>query len=91
VYSLDSDTVNAALRGNPKVVQRVSATDPALIWICTIVVEETVGKQVSHINTLRSQRKPHGRECQFLADLVGALASFQILAYTDEAEELYRS
>jgi len=91
VYSLDSDIVNGIVKGNGVILGRVRAVRPAERWVSTIVVEELVGKQVSHINTLRSQRKPLGRECQFLADLIRAFSSFQILPYTDEAEELYQS
>ncbi len=88
MYSLNSDTVNGIVRGNQRIVQRFRAVDFTEQWICTIVIEELVGKQASHLNTLRSQRKPLGRECRFLADLVNALAAFQILPYTDEAEQL---
>lgn len=55
------------------------------------MVEELVGKQISHLNSLRSQRKPLGRESQFLAKLVQSLAAFPLLPYTDEAEELFQS
>ncbi len=91
MYSLDSDTVNGIVKGNSIIVQRVRAVDYADLWLSTIVVEELVGKQVSHLNTLRSQRRPLGRESQFLADLMRALSVFQILPYTDEAEVLFQS
>lgn len=91
MYSLDADTVNGIVRGNGHLFQRVRAVPTADRWVSTIVVEETVGKQISHLNTLRSQRKPFGRESRFLAELVKALAAFQILPYTDEAEQLYQS
>ncbi len=91
MYSLDSDTVNGILKRNPAIVRRVREERPDNLWICTIVVEELVGKQVSHINTLRSQRRPFGRESRFLADLVAVFSAFQILPYTDEAEGLYQS
>jgi tRNA(fMet)-specific endonuclease VapC len=91
VYSLDSDTVNGILKRNATIVSHIRAERPVNLWICTIVIEELVGKQVSHINTLRSQRKPLERESRFLADLIKAFSSFQILPYTDEAERLYHS
>ena len=91
MYSLDSDTVNGIIKGNATIIRRVRAVNPADRWICTIVIEELLGKQISHINTLRSQRKPLGRECQFLSDLIKSLSAFQILPYTDEAEQLYQS
>ena len=91
MYSLDSDIVNGVVKGNGVILRRVRSVEPAERWVSTIVVEELVGKQVSHINTLRSQRRPLGRECRLLADLIGAFSSFQILPYTDEAEELYQS
>jgi len=86
VYSLDTDTVNGIVRGNGHLFQRVRAVPTADRWVSTIVVEETVGKQISHLNTLRSQRKPFGRESRFLAELVQAFAALRILPYTDEAE-----
>ncbi len=91
MYSLDSDTVNGLLRANVTLARRVRAKAPASLWVSTIVVEEIVGRQVSHLNTLRSQRRPFGRESRFLAELIPALAAFQILPYTDEAEQLYQS
>ena len=91
VYSLDSDTLNGLVKGNALLLQRVRAVKPVHRWVSTIVVEELVGKQISHVNSLRSQRKPFGRESQFLADLVQSLSAFQILPYTDEAEALYQS
>lgn len=91
MYSLDSDTVNGLLRGNINLIRRVRAESDLSIWISTIVVGETVGKQISHINTLRSQGKPFGRESEFLAKLLPALAAFQILPYTDKAEQLFKS
>ena len=91
MFSLDADTVNGIIRGNERLSQRVRAVPADERWVSTIVVEETVGKQVSHLNTLRSQRKLFGRESRFLAELVKALAAFQILPYTDEAEQLYQS
>lgn len=91
MFSLDADTVSGIIRGNERLSQRARALPIADRWISTIVVEETVGKQISHLNSLRSQRKPFGRESRFLADLIKALPAFQILPYTDEAEQLYQS
>ena len=91
MYSLDSDTMNGLVKGNALFRRRIRDVKPAERWVSTIVVEELVGKQISHVNSLRSQRKPFGQESQFLADLVQTLAAFQILPYTDEAEALYQS
>ena len=86
MFSLDTDTINGVVRENSIIVGRVRAAPIADRWVSTIVIEETIGKQVSHLNTLRSQRKSFGRESQFLAELVRAIAALQILPYTDEAE-----
>ena len=83
--------MNGVVRGNSLLLQRLRAVKPTDRWVSTIVVEELVGKQISHVNSLRSRRKPFGRESRFLAALVQALAAFQILPYTDEAEALYQS
>ena len=91
MYSLDTDTLNGIIRENETIIRRVRAVPNAARWVSTIVVEETVGKQISHLNTLRSQRKSFGRESQFLVDLFKVIAIFQILPYTDEAERLYQS
>lgn len=90
-YSFDSDTFNGIAKGNERLLRRVRAVPLADRWVCTIVVEEVLGKQISHVNTLRSQRRPFGRESRFLADLVAVFSAFQILPYTDEAEALYQS
>ena len=91
MYSLDSDTINGLLRANLNLVRRVRAEPISNLWISTIVVEEIAGKQISYINSLRSQRRRFGRESLFLAELISALAAFQILPYTDEAEQIYQS
>ena len=91
MFSLDTDTVNGIVRENDTIIRRVRAIPVAARWVSTIVIEETVGKQASHLNTLRSQRRPFGRESRFLAELVRVIATFQILPYTDEAEQLYQS
>ena len=83
--------MNGIVRGNAILSRRVWSQKAVDLWVSTIVVEELVGKQISHVNTLRSQRRPFGRESRFLAALVQALAAFQILPYTDEAEALYQS
>lgn len=90
-YSLDADTVNGIVRGNERLLRRLRAVPPADRWVCTIVVEEVLGGQISHVNTLRSRHRPFGRESRFLADLVVVFATFHILPYTDEAEALYQS
>ncbi len=79
------------LSGQMKQLFAVSALFLSRIGGSTIVIEETVGKQVSHLNTLRSQRRSSSRESRFLAELVRIIAAFQILPYTDEAEQLYQS
>ncbi len=91
MFLLDTDTVNGIVRENDTIVRRVRAVPVADRWVSTIVIEETVGKQISHLNTLRSQRKALSRESRFLAELVRIIAAFQILPYTDEAEQLYQS
>ena len=91
MFSLDTDTVNGIARANEAIVRRVRAVPMADRWISTIVIEETVGKQISHLNTLRSQRRSFDWESRFLAELVRIIAAFQILPYTDEAEQLYQS
>lgn len=82
MYSLDSDTVNGLLRSNLNLIRRVQAKPASSLWVSTIVVEEIVGKQISRINTLRSQSRPFGRESEFLAMLLPALTASQILPYT---------
>lgn len=91
MYSFDSDTVTGILRGSKVLVQRVQAVEPSARWVSTIVVEELVGGQLGQINSSRSRRRPVEREARFLADLIKSLAAFQILPYTDEAEQLYQS
>ena len=91
MFSLDSDTVNLSLRGQPAITRRIEAADSAELSICTIVVEEVTGGQISQINTLRSRNRSVGRESQFLANLIRSLSTLQILSYTDEAEQLYQS
>ena len=91
MFLLDTDTVNGIVRENHAIVRQVRVVPAADRWISTIVIEETVGKQVSHLNTLRSQRRAFSRESRFLAELVRIIATFQILPYTDEVEQLYQS
>ena len=90
MFSLDTDTVTLALRGHPAITRRIEAANPAELSVCTIVVEEIGGGQISQTNTLRSRRRSIERESRFLADLIRSLATLHILPYTDEAEQLYQ-
>lgn len=91
MFSLDTDTVNLALRGHPAISRHVEAADQSQLFICIIVVEEIAGGQIGQINSLRSRKRSVEREPQFLADLMRSLSTLQILPYTDEAEQLYQS
>ena len=91
MFSLDTDTVNGIIRRNPQILRRARSVPDADQWISTIVVEEAVGGQIGQINALRSRNRLMGRESQFLAGLMRSLSTLQILPYTDEAEQLYRS
>ncbi|MGI4787577.1 MAG: type II toxin-antitoxin system VapC family toxin [Janthinobacterium lividum] len=91
MFSLDTDTVNGIIRGNPRIFQRARSVPDSDQWISTIVVEEIVGGQIGRINTLRSRKRSMERESRFLADLISSLSTLQILPYTDEAEQLYQS
>ncbi len=91
MFSLDTDTVNLALRGHPAIARHVEAADQSQLSICTIVVEEIVGGQIGQINALRSRKRPVERESRFLADWMRSLSTLQILPYTNEAEQLYQS
>ena len=91
MFSLDTGTVNLALRGHSAITRRVEVADQSQLSICTIVVEEIVGGQIGQINALRSRKRPVERESRFLAEWMHSLATLQIQPYTDEAEQLYQS
>jgi tRNA(fMet)-specific endonuclease VapC len=92
VYLLDSDTVTGAFRRHPQISHRIATTPPELIWISSIAVEESVGRQINRINSIHS-RKEQGltSACVLLVKLMAHLQKFQILPYSDKAEALYRT
>lgn len=92
MYLLDSDTVTGAFRRQPQISHRVATTPREFLWISSITVEESVGRQINRINSIHS-RKEQGltSACVLLVKLMGHLQKFQILPYSDEAEALYQS
>lgn len=93
MYLLDVDTLERIFRGDVRVTRRLNQTLRADVWISSITVEEMVGGTLSEINKAREQgtRRDIEMPSRYLVRLMERLRAFNILPYTNAAEELYRS
>jgi tRNA(fMet)-specific endonuclease VapC len=93
VYLLDTDHVSLLLTGHPKVTARIAEKPEADIWVSPVTVEEMMRGRLAEVNAVREGKSRSTMEAAyalFLADMAMALR-FQILPYTNNAEELYRA
>ena len=86
MYLLDSDTVNLLLRGQERLV---STRD---IFVSSISVEEILKGALAEINRRRSILSASVAEPSFyFLRAVRKLAEMQLLAYDDDAEQVYQN
>jgi tRNA(fMet)-specific endonuclease VapC len=93
VYLLDNDASSLVLRAHPLLSARLLATPPSQLWLSSVAVEEMLLHGIfPTINRERSRPK-FGLENVYadLARAIHHLARFNILPYTDAAEQLFKS
>ena len=91
-YILDTDAVSIFLRGHAQIVERVGLVRPEDVWITAVTVEEMLSGRLAAINNARARAQVGtARSYTLLVDLVHALARFNIVVPTEEAERLYLS
>lgn len=93
MYFLDVDTLERGFRGDALVTQRLERTPPERIWLSSITSEEMLGGSLAQINRTRDQGKPGDVETpsRLFVRLIERLRAYQILPYTNAAEEVYRA
>jgi tRNA(fMet)-specific endonuclease VapC len=77
-------------RNNPKLTRRILSEPPERLFISLLTVEEIMRGALASINRFR-QGTDVTRAYKEFGDLFAALHRFQILPYTDEAEQIYQA
>lgn len=93
MYLLDVDTLEGIFRGNIPLKQRPDKTAKKQVWVSSLTAEEMLRGTLSEINKAYDTKANRDIEAPsvFLARLISRLCDFNILPYTNAAEELYRS
>lgn len=93
MYLLDVDTLERVFRADTSVTKRLAKTPPEQVSVSTLTAEEMLAGTLSEIKKAREQGAHRDIEAPsvFLARLISRLCDFNILPYTNAAEELYRS
>ncbi len=93
MYLLDTSIVSNYLdkgRNFPLLTNRLISTPPELLFISIITVEEITQGAIATIQRMRQKSSVIGAY-RYFDKLFDALHSFQILSYTNEAEDIYQS
>lgn len=90
-YLLDADTLERIFRANPFAVRRLSLTPEEQVWVSSITAEEMLSGALSQINKAREQKFRQDVEApsRYFSRLIERLRFFNILAYTNAAEQEY--
>ncbi|MGD1871457.1 MAG: type II toxin-antitoxin system VapC family toxin [Mastigocoleus sp.] len=93
MYLLDTNTVSNYLdkrRSFPQLKHKILSTPPELIFISIITVEEIIRGSLAIIQK-QKQKSSIADAYKYFEELFEALHYFQILPYTNEAEQIYQS
>jgi tRNA(fMet)-specific endonuclease VapC len=93
VYLLDTSIVSNYLdrrRNFPQLLEKILSTPPELIFISIITVEEIIQGALASIQKMK-QKSSVIDAYRYFEELFAALHYFQILPYTNEAEQIYQS
>ncbi len=92
-YLLDADTLERIFRANSFAVRRLSQTPEEQVWVSSITAEEMLSGALSQINKAREQKIRQDIEApsRYFSRLIERLRFFNILAYTNAAEQEYNS
>lgn len=91
MYILDTNIVSNFLRdrsSTSRLRQRILDTSPEQLFITVITVEEILRGALNQINQVRRNTEVVNAYARFSA-LVNAVNEFQILPYTEEAQQIF--
>lgn len=90
-YLLDADTLERIFRSDTAVLNRLDKTRKERVWVSSITAEEMLSGAMSEINKARGQRVRQDIEApsRYFSRLIERLRVFNILAYTNSAEQEY--
>ena len=90
-YLLDADTLERIFRSDTAVLSRLDTTRKERVWVSSITAEEMLSGALSQINKAREQKGRQDIEApsRYFSRLVERLRVFNILAYTNAAEQEY--
>lgn len=90
-YLLDADTLERIFRSDAAVLDRLDKTRKERVWVSSITAEEMLSGALSQINKAREQRLRQDIEApsRYFSRLIERLRVFNILAYTNAAEQEY--
>ncbi len=92
MYLLDTDILSLAFRGHRQISERILLTSPADICTSSISAEEMLQGLLAEINRSRTSLTiGMGVPSAALVKALEDLARIRVVAYSDEAERLYRS
>ena len=95
MFVLDNDTLSLVFRGNERIIRRIDSVPPYDVWLPAIVVEEQFRGRMAFLNSLNPKQKADSLKLPLAYELLlqtrRQLATYQVLPYTAEMEELYQS
>ena len=88
---LDADTLERFFRSDAAVLNRLDRTLKELVWVSSITAEEMLSGALSEINKARERggRRDIEAPSRYFSRLVERLRVFNILSYTNAAEQEY--
>ena len=92
-YLLDVDTLERFFRSDAAILNRLDKTPKELVWVSSITAEEMLSGALSEINKAREQggRRDIEAPSRYFSRLVERLRVFNILPYTNAAEQEYQT
>ncbi len=93
MFFLDADTMERVFRADLVITRRLERTPPEQVWVSSITSEEMLGGALAEINKVRDQKPFRDIEApsRYFVRLIERLRVYNILPYTNAAEEVYRA
>ena len=92
-YLLDVDTLERFFRSDAAILNRLDKTPKELVWVSSITAEEMLSGALSEINKARERggRRDIEAPSRYFSRLIERLRVFNILPYTNAAEQEYNT
>ena len=92
-YLLDADTLERFFRSDAAILNRLDKTLKELVWVSSITAEEMLSGALSEIHTARERgtRQDIEAPSRYFSRLIERLRVFNILPYTNIAEQEYHA